>query len=76
MRRYRATETGHARSLAAQRVASHRLDPRKRRRWVRAWRERVGLFVPDLGELRRAINRLDAALVEAPHGQAVRGADQ
>jgi hypothetical protein len=63
-RLYRASPEGRQRHNAA--VARYNArNPDKRRQWVRTYRQRVGLHVPDLIDLRRAIKRLDAAVATA-----------
>lgn len=63
-RRYRATERGRRAHNDAV-IRYNKAHPERRRRWVRAYRERIGWYVPDLTELRRAIKAIDRAVAEA-----------
>jgi hypothetical protein len=69
--RYRATERGRERTIAANKAYNAR-NPDKRRRWVHTYLERIGVRVPDLQSLRRAINNLEAVLAYATGRARVR----
>lgn len=63
-RRYRETPEGKRRHNDAV-IRYNARHPDKRRVWVRRYQQRIGVYVPDLQDLRRAIKRLDAALAAA-----------
>ena len=63
-RRYRATPEGKRRHNDAV-IRYNRRNPAKRRVWVHRYWQRIGLRVPELQDLRRAIKRLDASIQQA-----------
>ena len=63
-RRYRETEAGRRKHNDAV-IRYNARNPDKHRLWRHRWQERVGISVPDLQALRRAIKRLDAAVASA-----------
>ena len=71
MRAYRKDPEKAAKHRAAV-IAYTKRNPDKRRRWVRTWKERIGWYVPDLQDLRRAIKRLDRAVVYAERREGLR----
>ncbi len=71
-RRYRTDPARRARHREAVKAYTKR-NPAKRRRWVRTYQARVGLYVPDLQALRAAIKRLDAAVAIASERASLRG---
>lgn len=74
MSMYRKTVSGkRATRKALKRYEQKNTD--KRRRWVNTWKERVGIKVDDLQDLRRACKRLEAAVAAAYVGEAVHQPD-
>jgi len=72
---YRTTPRGYERTVAANAAYIAR-NPDKRRRWVHNWQESVGIRVPALQSLRRALDALDQAISEAEQRSGVRSAGE
>lgn len=51
-------------------------NPRKRTEWVRAYRQRIGWYNPDLTALRAALGRLEQAVAQAARRQELRSPSQ